>query len=166
MTADQISAEGYDHLIKVLGNGAAGVGPQLDMLIDTEGDPDFTDNSSGSGIGSLTGRLRIAGLFPLDGVSVPYPTGLKIEAVRQPAGPVTPPSYTSATPFQNPFWRDALVTIAGGTVTGIKTGATMGGSSAPSMTDTGLTAGTFLVPSGGWLEITESEAPTVTWTLI
>ena len=64
------------------------------------------------------------------------------------------PSYTLGAPFQNPWWRNSAVTLAGGTVTGISIGPKQA-----SLTSLGITSGTFRLPSGWWLEIDGSVKP-------
>ena len=75
----------------------------------------------------------------------------------QATGNVTAPSVPATTvALQNPFWRDAAVTITGGTVTVI----TVDGVA------TGLTAGTVIVPNGKSITLTYSSAPTWVWTIL
>jgi len=62
---------------------------------------------------------------------------------------------SSGTAQQNTAWRDASVTITGGTVSGI----------AVDGTSTGLTSGTVFVPAGHTITVTYSAAPTWTWVL-
>lgn len=62
----------------------------------------------------------------------------------------------STTALVNPYWRDAAVTIVGGTVTQI----------AVDGQNKGVTSGTVFVPSGKTIAITYSVAPTWTWTLL
>ncbi len=89
-------------------------------------------------------------------------TGLKLIDEKQRPGPAAMPSYTLGTAFLNPFWHDWLVSASGGTVTAYKVGATIGGTSAPTMnTVAGATGGTFLVPAGGWLQIDGTVQPTI-----
>lgn len=81
---------------------------------------------------------------------------LKVISMNQASAPgrKTAPSVPATTvALKNPFWRDAAVTITGGTVTDI---AVDGGS-------TGLTSGTVIVPSGKNITLTYSSAPTWNW---
>ncbi len=83
---------------------------------------------------------------------------VKIVNVDQGVGAVTAPSIpSSTTSFQNPFWRDAAVTITGGTVTNI----TVDG-----VTQFTATPATVYVPSGRSIRLTYSVAPTWQWTLL
>jgi Tfp pilus assembly protein PilZ len=59
-------------------------------------------------------------------------------------------------PIENPYYRDALVSVIGGTVTEIDVNGV----------DTGQTTGQVFVPSGGSITITHSAAPTWQWLLI
>jgi hypothetical protein len=71
-----------------------------------------------------------------------------------PSNPTSPsvPSTGVAQTNTNPY--AVQVSIAGGTVTHVKVNGTA----------TGLTSGTFIVPSGGTIAITYSGAPTWVWT--
>lgn len=62
----------------------------------------------------------------------------------------------STTALRNVYWRDAMVTVTGGTVTAI---AVDGKTS-------GLTSGSFHVPSWKTITLTYSVAPTWNWTLL
>jgi Pectate lyase superfamily protein len=161
IVGDQISVEGYHNLLEVIGAGQSGVGPIMDFQLDTESTPVF----AGTGLSTALGTIRIAGAVP-GSFTVPT-TGLKIVQEYRTIGSVATPTFTLGTAFLNPYWHDAFVQIAGGTVTAIKQGATLAGTTAPTMNDTNLTSGMFLVPAGGWLEIDGTVAPTVNnWTLI
>lgn len=65
----------------------------------------------------------------------------------------------SGTALLNPFWRDAMVYVEGGTVTVIT--VTCGGQSRA----IGATSGAVMVPSGASIAITYSVAPTWVWTI-
>ncbi len=159
ITGDQISAEGFNNLIEVIGPGQSGIGPIMDMQIDTEGAPVFLSN--GGGMAAALGTIKLGGLFVTANMVVPT-TGLKLIDEKQRPGPAAMPSYTLGTAFLNPFWHDWLVSASGGTVTAYKVGATIGGTSAPTMnTVAGATGGTFLVPAGGWLQIDGTVQPTI-----
>lgn len=125
-------------------------------MLDTEG---ITTNHIADHNNALSGSVlwndndNTVGLSPtVDGAA-----NLRITACRRAKGAVTAPAVSSSTvALQNPFWRDAVVNITGGTVTVIKVdGAT-----------TGLTSGTVIVPSGKTVAITYSVAPTWVWTLL
>lgn len=69
-------------------------------------------------------------------------------------GPQTPPSVPgSTTSIRNPFFRDSLVTVIGGTVTAI----TVNGVA------TGLTVGQIFVPACASISLTYTVAPTWNW---
>ena len=165
ITGDQISAEGFVNLIEILGQGQSGIGPIIDMHIDTEGDPVFTNNGGG-GMATALGTVKLGGLFTTSTISMPA-TGLKVIDEKTRPGPIAMPTYTLGTAFQNPFWHDWLLNLSGGTVTAYKVGATFGGTTAPTMnTVAGSSGGTFLVPAGGWLEIDGTVAPTVNQSIL
>jgi len=85
------------------------------------------------------------------------PLGLEVINLDMAIGAVTAPAIpSSGTPLQNPFWRHAEVTVAGGTVTQI---AIDGANKL-------LTSGTFIVPSGKTITLTYSVAPSWSWTTL
>jgi hypothetical protein len=159
--ADQISVEGCVNEIRIRGAGQSGIGPFIDIAqLDTEsGSPTFVDN--GVGLASAVGTIKLTGLYTVSGITTGV-TGLRILNGQQAPGYVAAPSYTLGTASQNPWWRDATIHISGGTVTNVKIGTTNGGTVAPVMQATGLTTGTFRLPSGGWFEIDGSVKPTMT----
>lgn len=122
--------------------------------IETSTDVEFKDpNNSLAGVIYFTDNTR----------SVPQVTGCQhvkiIDNIRRP-GAVTggdvPAIPATTVAFRNPFWRDAAVYVAGGTVTGIAVdGATLG-----------VTSGMVLVPTGKTITLTYSSAPTWAWTLL
>jgi hypothetical protein len=72
-------------------------------------------------------------------------------------GNVAAPALPATTvELVNPFWRDAAVAIAGGTVTAILVDGVA----------TGLTSGTVIVPAGKGITVNYSVAPTWKWTLL
>lgn len=167
----QVSVEGCTYLVEVIGPGASGIGPQLHGVIDNEGVPKFHDSTSGTGLASALGEIRLVGGGGT--VSTDTPTALRIidETVAPgPAAALAPSAV--ATPKQNTYWRWATVFLAGGTVTGIKIAALMGGASAPTMTSIytqssgALPLITIRVPPGGWYEIDGTVLPTTnSWVL-
>lgn len=150
----------------VWGAGSGGIGPYVRGTLDTEGVvqirgvPDVAAN-----LQALSGELYLAGSPSTPAFD--FPTNLHLIKQTQTRGPVASPSYTLGTAQINTFWRDATVTISGGTVTAVKVSALAGGASAPTMTTIpGLTSGTFRVPSGCWWEIDGTVAPTsMQWVL-
>jgi hypothetical protein len=84
-------------------------------------------------------------------------SGLRIINLEQARGHVASPSIPSTTvALVNPFWRDAAVTITGGTVTVIAIDGTA----------SGLTSGTVIIPTGKVITLTYSVAPSWVWTLL
>jgi len=95
----------------------------------------------------------LSGQYGVNGAS-----NLKLINSDQGVGAVTPPSVpASTTALPNPWWRDAIVTISGGTVTNI----TVDGK-----TQFTATPATVVVPSGKSITLTYSAAPTWQWTLL
>lgn len=72
-----------------------------------------------------------------------------------PVGPKSPAVPATTVAYTNNFGSDAAVFITGGTVTAIAIGGTA----------TGLTSGSFRVPSGQTITLTYSVAPTWAWFL-
>ena len=73
-----------------------------------------------------------------------------------PVGPITSPTLPATTiPYTNNYGSNAMVYVAGGTVTAITVGGTA----------TGITSGGVRVPSGQTIAITYSSAPTWKWFL-
>ncbi|MGF7229609.1 MAG: glycosyl hydrolase family 28-related protein [Candidatus Saccharibacteria bacterium] len=129
------------------------VGKLVIAVLDVENCTQEINDQAGTALGSvgLTGILQ--GAAPV----ISDPTQLKITYLDQAPGFVAAPSVpASTTTLRNPFWRDAAVTIAGGTVTAIKVDGNTIGS----------TSGMVMVPSGRNISITYTVAPTWTWTLL
>jgi hypothetical protein len=83
---------------------------------------------------------------------------LKVVNADQAVGHVTAPAVPGTTvALQNPFWRDAVVAVNGGVVTGISVDGT---------TQFTITPATVYVPSGKTITLTYSSAPTWQWTLL
>lgn len=99
------------------------------------------------------------GLQTNDTPFAPIVTGaanLDIKSLQAGKGAVTAPAVPASTvAYQNTFWRDAAVTITGGTVTAITVDGVV----------TGLTSGTVIVPSGKTISWTGAAAPTWKWWL-
>ncbi len=95
--------------------------------------------------------------------SVPQVTGCEnvkiIDNIRRPGAVSigdTPAVPATTVALRNPFWRDATVYVAGGTVTAIAVdGRTLG-----------VTSGPISVPTGRTITLTYSSAPTWVWTLL
>jgi hypothetical protein len=106
------------------------------------------------------GTINVHVLNPAGGDQPPIVNGATncriLDQSKRP-GNVTAPSVPSSTVAQtNTFWRDAAVTVSGGTVTVIKVDAVT----------VGITSGTVVVPAGRTISITYSVAPTWVWTLL
>lgn len=105
--------------------------------------------------GTEVGYVGLGGI--ISNIAVSDPCGLKVVYIDRQPGPFTAPGIpASGTSFRSPAWRDAAVTITGGTVTGI----------AVDGVTTGLTSGTVIVPSGRHITLTYSVAPSWMWTLL
>lgn len=101
----------------------------------------FTDNTRNPPTVTGCGNLKIVDLVRLPGA---------VDVGDTPAVPAT------TVGLKNPFWRDAFVHIAGGTVT----------AAAVDGRTVGVTSGMVAVPSGRTITLTYSSAPTWVWTLL
>lgn len=138
----------------LLNGGSSGLTPIAIGLLDCESIGHYATGYHISDSGNfLSGSVLVNDISGT--VSVNGAANVEIINARQPRSVQSAPSYTLGTAFQNPWWRHATVTLAGGTVTGISIGPTSG-----SLTSLGITAGTFRLPSGWWLEIAGSGKPT------
>lgn len=166
----QISIEGCNNQLEIIGQGQSGIGPMISGSFDTEGQSNIRDNSSG--LAGACGVLHLkgnGGSSPTVGSGTP----LQIMCDFQFPGPVaSPPALTINTAIQNPNGRWANVTLQGGTVTSVQLGALMGGSAAPAMTSVytqssgAMPLYTVRVPPLGWIQVNGSVTPTVnTWVL-
>lgn len=125
------------------------------MSVETTTTRDFDDPHN-----SLTGQV----LWSNTGNNVPTVNGagnIKILGMNfaSKLGAASAPGLPGTTnPLTNPFWRDAVVTVTGGTVTAVSIdGAAQG------FTATGFTV---VVPSGKAITLTYSSPPTWHWTLL
>jgi hypothetical protein len=154
---------GYASLEAQSGNGiiVSGSGysqfPLVIGLLDSENSGSLTDvNDSGILTGTV-GWYNINGSVP----KVTGTTGIKLVNHRLTPGPwgsppAVPASGVAVAASAMP-WRDAAVTVTGGTnVTAITVGGTA----------TGVTFGTVIVPSGQSVAVTYSSAPSWTWVLL
>ncbi len=155
----QLCVESCSYHVDVFGAGASGIGPYVRGRLDTEGAVQLRDApNDGTGLGALAGEIRLCGSPSTP--SLTFPSGVSLIVETQ------APGYPLGA-AQVGFYRDATVTISGGTVTGVKVSALAGGGSAPAMTTIpGFTTGTFRVPAGCWWEIDGAVKPTsMLWVL-
>jgi hypothetical protein len=101
------------------------------------------------------GYVGLAGI--ISNVAVSNPTKVKVQYLDRPPGTFAAPAVpTSGTSLRSPAWRDAMVCVSGGAVSQI----------AVDGSNTGLTSGAFIVPSGRAISLSYTTAPSWTWTLI
>lgn len=111
--------------------------------------------SGGGGNGGLTGEVRLLDIFRQFAV-VEGNSPLRIVNDGVPPGPAyaNPAVPASTVAIRNPFYRDAVVSITGGTVTDVRLdGVSLG------------TSRVVVVPTGRRISITYSAAPTWAWVL-
>jgi len=108
---------------------------------------------SNGGDGGVTLQQALSASYGVIGGS-----HMKVVNVDQSVGATSAPSVpASTTTLQNPFWRDAAITITGGTVTDITVDGT---------TQLTATPGTVYLPSGRSITMTYSVAPSWSWILL
>lgn len=105
--------------------------------------------------GTSVGTVGLGGI--ISSIQVTDPTNIAVYYTDRHPGAFTAPAVPASTvAFRSPAWRDAAVTITGGTVTAIAVdGQTLG-----------VTSGTVFVPTGRNITLTYSVAPTWAWTLL
>lgn len=167
----QISIEGCNNQMEVIGPGQSGVGPMLSGSYDTEGQSTIRDNSSG--LAAACGEFHIKSNGVAASPAVGAGTNVQFICDFQFPGLVaSPPALTINTAIQNPYGRWANVTLQGGTVTSVQLGALMGGSTAPAMStvyaqsSAAMPLHTVRVPPLGWIQVNGTVTPTTsTWVL-
>lgn len=102
----------------------------------------------------LYGEINVADIYKTPVVN--GGANIRVLDAQRAIGPVTAPSVPATTvALRNPFWRDATVYVAGGTVSKIEIAGT----------DIGITSGAVRVPTGKTITLTYSAAPTWKWIL-
>lgn len=111
----------------------------------------FTDANGG-----LVGQVN----FTANDNSAPTVSGCAnwriVDLNRYPGAAAAPAVPATTVALRNPYWRDAAVHIAGGTVTVVDVDGQ----------DLGVTSGLVIVPTGKSITLTYSSAPTWVWTLL
>lgn len=167
----QFCVESCSYHLGVWGAGAAGIGPYICGVLDTEGTVQIRGVTNiAANLQALSGELHLTG-----SPSTPtftFPTNLRLIKETQVRGAVAAPTITASTAQINTFYRDATVVASGGTgVTAIKVSALAGGAAPPTMTTIYSQASgvlplvTFTVPAGCWFEIDCTTVPTTNWVL-
>jgi hypothetical protein len=170
MDLEQISIEGCNQDMEIIGPGQSGIGPMLSGSFDTEGASVIRDNTSG--------MVAACGVVHLKGNGGTPPTlgaGTPLDVIcdfQFPGLASSPPALTINTAIMNPYGRYVNVTLAGGTVTSIQVSALRGGPSAPTMSTVYSQASGTLAPlmvrvgPQAWIQINGTVTPTTaTWFL-
>lgn len=179
---DQACIESCTYHINVIGAGAAGIGPIVDVVMDTEGTVQLRDSVSGSNTGvalaAAKGTVKLAGSPSTVGVSTGSGTGaaggtgLSIIKQQNATGVITGPSLTANTPVMNNTWRNVDLVLSGGTtVTTVQVSSLAGGvSSVPVSTVADFTAGGTIpagtsipVGPGQWVQVNCAALPSAVW---
>ncbi|WKD36492.1 hypothetical protein [Streptomyces xanthophaeus] len=106
--ASLISIEQCTFLVYIFGPGTGGLGPTMDLRIDTEtSTPRFGCRTSGTGLAAARGRVVIAGLFTPSGLTLDFPTGLHIENAQLTYPIATKTSSYTVTSFDEVIAADA-----------------------------------------------------------
>jgi hypothetical protein len=166
----QISIEGCNQDLEVIGEGQAGIGPMVTGSFDTEGASEIRGQAAA--MTSACGEVHLKGNGGTPPV-IDEPTNLVIICDFEFAGPApSPPALAINTAVKSPYGRYANITLSGGTVTTIQLSSLMGGATAPTMStiytqSSGpLTAPfTVRVPPQGWIKINGTVTPTANWWL-
>jgi hypothetical protein len=155
MTIDNLGVEASATILEFISSSDGRFPITINQCnIETSTDVEFKDpNNSLAGVIYFTDNTR----------AVPQTTGCQnvklIDNIRRPGAVSvgeTPAIPATTVAYRNPFWRDAFVHIASGTVTGIAVdGRTLG-----------VTSGLVSVPTGRTITLTYSVAPTWVWTLL
>jgi len=161
---DQVSIEGCNNQLEMIGPGQSGVGPMLSGSYDTEGQSTIRDNAGG--LAAVCGEFHVKSngisQSPLVGAGTP----LQLICDFQFPGPVaSPPALTINTAVQNPLGRYVNIVFQGnGTVTSVQVGNLLGGASAPTMTTvfsqaSGALTYTARVGPLGWIKVNGTVTP-------
>lgn len=169
-----VGTDGYDDAARIdylsteacnlhISSAGAGVGMHLDVgTWDTEDGNYLTrhlDDAGNLHHGTLGGFRRNTGGSLGNPPIISGGQFSKIINAWQPTGHVAPPAVPATTvALLNPFWRDAAVTITGGTVSAIAVDGTATGLAA--------TGHTVIVPSGRTITLTYTVAPAWSWVLL
>lgn len=155
--------------IESTGSPGFTIDAELDM--ETSNNLQIQDNNTGAGLASLTGQFRLFGQYTVANFAPGYPIAFKLTSMSN-----TIPNWVfgytgfstagTTVAVQNPYGRDALVTVTAGTVTAVSGGVTNGGSAGsasthPTMTAIGFAATGFTVPwpAYGWLSYAFTGSP-------
>lgn len=165
---DQVSIEGCNNQLEIIGPGQAGVGPMLSGSYDTEGQSTIRDN--GGGLAAVCGEFHVKsnGISgpPLVGLSNDTHTPLQLICDFQfPGAVASPPALTINTAIQNPLGRYVNISLQGGLVTSVQVSSLMGGATAPALTtvfsqSSGALTYTARVGPLGWIKINGTTTPT------
>lgn len=96
INATMLSIEACTYEVYVIGAGASGIGPFLNLRIDTEsGSPRFGDNNGGIGSAAARGSVVLTGLYTTANITLDHPVGYDIiDGQRSYATTTVTSSYT------------------------------------------------------------------------
>jgi hypothetical protein len=111
----QASIEACTNIVYVIGAGSSGIGPYLFATISTEsGQPTFSGNSS-TAMNAALGVVTLTGLFTVSGITVTYPTGLRVVNGQQAC--VTTAITSASSPYTvTALDQKVLIDASGGNV--------------------------------------------------
>jgi len=116
IVATLLSIEACTYLVYIIGAGSGGIGPFIQLRIDTEtGTPRFGDNNSGFASSCARGSITLTGLYTTSGLTLDNPVGYDIlDGQRSYPNVAVAANYTVST-FDEMIAVDA--TSAGRTIT-------------------------------------------------
>lgn len=161
---DQVSIEGCNNQLEIIGPGQSGVGPMLSGSYDTEGQSTIRDNSGGLAAACGEFHVKSNGVAASPAVGAATPLQLICD-FQFPGQVASPPVLTINTAVQNPLGRYVNVSLQGGTVTSVQVSSLNGGASAPALTTvfsqaSGSLTYTARVGPLGWIKINGTVTPT------
>lgn len=147
-----LSVEGGVIAIDASSGSSPAIFPLIVDMLDMELQSGVDVKDPNNSLMGLINWYNIAGTPNVVGAA-----NVEVVNIAQASGHVTAPSIPVTTvAFTNPFFRNAAVTVTGGTVTGI----------AVDGVSTGITSGTVFVPNNKTITLTYSAAPSWAWTLL
>lgn len=163
---DHVSIEAYQTAVAPISSGGAVCKLNISLLDwETDASPFDPFRVINNSSNLLGGQIQIAGvsntlLNSAQGVIGPSATdtghNLRVVNLEQTTGVQTAPAVpASTTAIVNPFWRDCMVVVSGGTVTAITVDGTATGLAA--------TGHPVIVPTGRSIALTYAVAPSWDW---
>lgn len=167
----QISIEGCNQDLEIIGVGQSGIGPMISGLFDTEGASEIRGQADA--LAAACGEVHLMGNGGTPPV-IDNPTNLAVICDFEFPGPVaSPPAIPINTALISPYGRRATITLTGGTgITSVQVSGMMGGAIAPPLGNVYSQSASVLaapvtvrIGPQGWIKVTGTTAPAATWVL-